>query len=438
MSITSIFSKKPEWEEVQAILRIFHQNKREAVLAGGCVRDALLGNPPMDFDVAVSAPPDEVLKLFPKAKDLWKRYGVIFLPLKEKGKILEITTFREDHSYGDGRRPQFVKYASSAKEDAKRRDFTVNALFYDMKSDQVLDFVEGLKDLKSRLLRTVGEPNERFKEDYLRPLRALRFSHQLNFHIESKTQKAIPPFASQLQKLSKERIYSELIKMFSCGSMDRSVKILKDHSFFKVLFPFENEPMDSSEFFWKTPFSFYHESDFAWTVFGLPYFYHSPEKWMDFLKNDLKAPHAVAKKSCHYIQGIKTLLSEQNISFVEKVKVFELGANQIMELSQSFGTALLDQEVKKTSGKKQSETVQTQEEELSQKLKKLLQEFQARSQGQDQLPPPLVTGADLIKAGYTSGKHMGQMLKKAYNFQIEENISEKKVILNQILKKSFK
>ncbi|MCY4512284.1 MAG: CCA tRNA nucleotidyltransferase [Bdellovibrionales bacterium] len=438
MSITSILSKKPEWEEIQATLKIFHQNKWEAVLAGGCVRDALLGKPPMDFDVAVSASPEEVLRLFPKAKDLWKHYGVIFLPLKEKGKILEITTFREDHSYGDGRRPQFVRYTSSAKEDAKRRDFTVNALFYDIKSNQVLDFVNGLKDLKSHLLKTVGEPEERFKEDYLRPLRALRFSHQLNFQIESKTQKAIPLFAGKLQTLSKERIYSELVKMFSRGSMGQAVKILKDYSFFKVLFPFENEPINSSEFFWKNSFSFYHEPAFAWTVFSLPYFYHSPEKWMGFLKDNLKAPQAIAKKSCNYMQGVKTLLSKQESSFVEKLKVFELGANQITELSQSFGKALLNQEVKRTLEQKQSEAAKAQEEELSQKLKKLFQEFQTRSQGHNKLPSPLVTGADLIKAGHTSGRHMGQMLKKAYNFQVEENISEKDTVLNWILKKSLK
>ena len=436
MSINSIFSKKPEWEEIQTILKIFHQKGFEAILAGGCVRDALLGNPPKDFDIAVSAFPEEVLKLFPKAKDRWKRYGVMFLPLEGEKKIVEITTFRKDSSYGDGRRPQFVKYTSSAKEDAKRRDFTVNALFYDIKNEKVLDFVEGVKDLKSRLLRTVGVPEERFEEDYLRPLRALRFAHQLNFVIDSKTQKAIPPFAEKLQTLSKERIYSELMKMFSHGSMNQAVKILKDHSFFNILFPFEKKPVGSPELFWKGSFSFYKEPTFVWAVFGLPYFYHSPEKLMGFLQT-LKAPQAITKKSVSYIQGVKTLLSESKNSFVERLKVLELGVNQVLELSQNFGKILLNQRMEEPLTQIQKEKVKTQMEELSQKLKALSQEFNMRSPGNDRLPPPLVTGEDLIKAGYSPGKDMGLLLKKAYNVQLEENISQKETVLNRILTKTL-
>ena len=455
MSINSIFSQKPEWEEIKTILKTFHQKGFEAVLAGGCVRDALLGKPSKDFDMAVSAPPEEVLKLFPKAKDLWKRYGVMFLPLQGVKKMVEITTFRKDHSYGDGRRPQFVEYTSSAKEDAKRRDFTVNALFYDIKNEKVLDFVGGVKDLKSRLLKTVGEPKERFEEDYLRPLRALRFAHQLNFVIDPKTQEAIPPFAEKLQTLSKERIYSELMKMFSHGSLDRAVKFLQDHSFFEVLFPFKEKPFGSSDLFWKNSFSFYEEPAFVWAVFGLPYFYHAPEKLMEFLQT-LKTPLLVAKKSVRYIQGVRTLLSKSKnslsgrgsvwekgetllpkskASFVEKLRVFELGSNQVLELSQNFLHTFLNEEMKKTLP--QSEEAKSALEELSGMINESCQEFKVRSSGNDRLPPPLVTGEDLIKAGYSPGKDMGLLLKKAYNAQLEENISKKTIILNRIFKKNL-
>ena len=409
MSLDSIFSKKPEWREVQGILKTFHQKGWEALLAGGGVRDALLGDPPKDFDIAVSARPEEVLKLFPKAKDQWKRYGVIFLPLEGEGKTVEITTFRKEHSYKDGRRPQFVEYTSSAKEDAKRRDFTMNALFYDVKNRQVLDFVDGLRDLKSLLLRTVGEPKARFEEDYLRPLRALRFAHQLQFTIESETQKAIPPFSGKLQNLSKERIYNELLKMFGNGRMDQAIKILRKHSFFDILFPFKEKVLDQPDLFWKTSFSFYEEPAFVWTVLGLPYFYNSPEKLKEFLLF-MKAPLNVAKKSVKYIQGVKILLSKA--SFSEKLKAFSLGAEQIRELAQNFGKAY----------------------GLPwQSVEDLFQEFQNRSPGNSKLPPPLVTGADLMKAGYTSGQIMGDLLKKAYDLQLEKNISKKEDILRQIL-----
>ena len=429
-------------------------------MAGGCVRDALLENPPKDFDIAVSASPEEVLKIFPRAKDRWKRYGVMFLPLKEKGKMVEITTFRRDHSYGDGRRPQFVEYTSSAEEDAKRRDFTVNALFYDIRNKQVLDFVDGLKDLKSRLLKTVGKPKERFEEDYLRPLRALRFSHQLKFKMDSKTAQAIPPFSKKLQNLSKERIYSELIKMFSHGSLDKAVKILKDQDFFNALFPLEKKTIVSPENFWKTPFSFYEEPSFVWAVFGLPYFYHAPEKLMEFLKT-LKAPPTVAKKSVRYIQGVKILLPEvkksfsggKNVreelkslfpksknSFLEKLKVFELGSSQVLELSQNFKKHFFSQGMEEPFAQNQEEKIRAEKNlrtELD-KIENLFREFQIRSPGKDRLPSPLVTGADLIKAGYPPGKAMGQLLKRAYNLQIEENISRKEDILGRILKKTSK
>lgn len=409
MSLDSIFSKKPEWREVQRILKTFHQKGWEALLAGGGVRDALLENPPKDFDVAVSARPEEVLKLFPKAKDQWKRYGVVFLPLEGEGRTVEITTFRREHSYKDGRRPQFVEYTSSPKEDAKRRDFTVNALFYDVKNRQIMDFVDGLQDLKTRILRTVGEPKARFEEDYLRPLRALRFAHQLQFTIEPKTQQAIPPFAKKLQNLSKERIYNELLKMFSHGRMDQAIKILKEHSFFDVLFPFKEKDTDQPDLFWKTSFSYYKESSFMWAVLGLPYFYNSPKELMEFLQS-MTAPLNVAKKSMKYIQGVKTLFSKS--SFSEKLKAFSLGAEQIRELAQSFGKAY----------------------GLPwQSVEELFQEFQNRSPGNNKLPPPLITGEDLMKAGYPSGQIMGNLLKKAYDCQLEKNISKKEDVLKLIL-----
>lgn len=413
--IRSVFSRKPEWKEVQNVLKIFHQNQWEAVLAGGCVRDALLRIPPKDFDVAVSAPPEKVLKLFPRAKNRWKHFGVIFLPLvSEKGQLIEITTFRKEHSYKDGRRPGVVKYTSSLKEDAKRRDFTVNALFYDIKKDQVLDFVGGEKDLKSRLLRTVGTPKARFEEDHLRPLRALRLAHQLKFTIEPDTGSAVPSFAKNLKKLSKERVYSELTKMFCDGSLNQAIRILKEYSFFDVLFPsLEGKTTTGpSDLFWNAPFSFYKDSAFAWAVFGLPYFYHNPEEMENFLQS-LKAPLNVAKKSRQYIQGVKTLF--ESASFVEKLKVFSLGKDQIQELAKHFGKA--------------------SHLPLKQ-VEKFFKEFQIRSPGNSQLPAPLIKGEDLLKAGFSPGKPIGDMLKKAYDYQLEKNLCKKEEILKLFKEKN--
>ena len=286
--IEAILSKNPLWGEVKEVLKRLHQKGWDAVLAGGAVRDALLGKPPKDFDVAVSALPEEVLKLFPQAQGRWKHYGVVFLPLSQKGKNLEITTFRKDQDYEDGRRPRFVKYTSLKEEDARRRDFTVNALFYDTKNHCVLDFVQGLTDLKSGVLRTVGHPQDRFEEDRLRPLRALRFAHQLEFDLEPETGKAIPVFAKRLKGVSKERLYDELLKMFFCGREGKAIKLLKEYSFFDILFPFQKKPLPEDPFlFWDQSFSFHSEPAFVWAVLGLPYFYSCPEEFQSLFEREL-------------------------------------------------------------------------------------------------------------------------------------------------------
>ena len=410
-SLELTFSKNPLWPEVREVLQKLHGAGWQAVLAGGAVRDAVLGKPPKDFDVAVSAPPEEVIKLFPCAKDLWKRYGVVFLPLSTAGKNLEITTFRKDHSYTDGRRPDGVAY-TSIKEDALRRDFTLNALFYDIKTGRILDFVEGEKDLKTGLLRTVGKPEERFREDKLRPLRALRFVHQLEFTLERETQKAVISCAKDIQVVSKERIYEELMKMFAGGKYSKAMKLLKDHSFFDGLFPFPQPPIDDPFLFWGRVFSFNQEPAFVWAVLGLPYFYNCPEKFKLFLEVNFKAPVRVSKKSTSYVASVATLFS--NKSFPEKMKAFAFGKLDVLELARNFS--------------------QSFKPELSEKLERLYKEFQERETAQGRLPEALLSGDDLLKEGYAAGPELGQLLKKAFAFQIEKKISSKQELLAYLKK----
>ena len=154
----------------------------QALLAGGSVRDLLMKRAPHDFDIATDATPDEVASLFPQALTVGRQFGVTILPFQvgDEAFQIEVATFREDLEYKDGRRPEGVKF-STAKADAQRRDFTVNALFMDPLTGVISDFVDGQKDIRSRILRTVGVPHERFNEDKLRLLRAVRFSAQLDF-----------------------------------------------------------------------------------------------------------------------------------------------------------------------------------------------------------------------------------------------------------------
>jgi poly(A) polymerase len=187
-----------------------------AYVVGGSVRDFLLGRESKDHDIATSAGPDELCALFPDAVTVGKAFGVLKVPLRGKGtaEFLEIATFRQDLEYRDHRHPQGVLFAGPS-EDARRRDFTVNALFYDAKTSRILDTVGGLDDLKARVIRAIGDPSERFKEDALRLLRAVRFSVALDFRLDPETAKAVQARARLVTRVSSERVRDELTLMLT-------------------------------------------------------------------------------------------------------------------------------------------------------------------------------------------------------------------------------
>ena len=186
----------------QAAIQIVRQLRDasfEAMLAGGCVRDMLLKRKPKDYDVATDARPNDVAKLFRRTLKVGAKFGVVVI-LIDKIQI-EVATFRTESGYADGRHPSKVHF-TSPREDAARRDFTINAMFFDAVAKKVIDYYKGQVDLKKRIIRTVGKPAERFGEDYLRMLRAVRFSTQLGFVIEPKTKAAICAGAKNITKIS--------------------------------------------------------------------------------------------------------------------------------------------------------------------------------------------------------------------------------------------
>src|SRR4051812_24095535 len=182
-----------------------------AYFAGGCVRDVIRDKQAKDFDIATDATPDAVQKIFPRTYAVGAHFGVVVV--LENGFQFEVATFRTDDSYVDGRRPVSVKFASP-EEDARRRDFTINGMFFDPVENRVIDFVGGQKDLEGKLLRAIGIPAERFAEDRLRMLRAVRFATVLDFKIEETTWTALVTDASQIPQISAERIREELVKIF--------------------------------------------------------------------------------------------------------------------------------------------------------------------------------------------------------------------------------
>jgi poly(A) polymerase len=195
-----------------------------AYLAGGCVRDHLLGVEAQDYDVATSARPEEVQRLFPRVTDLTgKSFGVVRVMVGKE--FFEVATFRQDGPYKDGRHPESVRFAT-AEEDAQRRDFTINGLFFDPVAGRLIDYVGGENDLRAGIVRAIGNPADRFAEDHLRLLRAVRFATRLIFKIEPKTWEAIRADASTIRTVSAERIREELNKILTASKPELGLDLL--------------------------------------------------------------------------------------------------------------------------------------------------------------------------------------------------------------------
>ncbi len=239
------FLRGPEASEALRIISELHAAGFVAYMAGGCVRDALLGRQPKDYDVATDATPDAIRNVFGTRKTLafGVSFGVVGVLPPKGGRGLglsvqptEVATFRSDGYYSDGRRPDSVHFGD-ARHDALRRDFTVNGLFYDPLSDQVIDFVEGVKDLKQGVLRTIGNPVERFSEDKLRMLRAVRFATTMALEIEPATLQAIVQHAAEIIMVSGERIGAEIRRVLVSPHLVQGLRYLQRSGLDRYVFP---------------------------------------------------------------------------------------------------------------------------------------------------------------------------------------------------------
>ncbi len=214
-----------ELEAAKAVIRRLRDHGAVALLAGGCVRDQLLGKVPKDYDVATDATPDAICRLFRRTRQVGAQFGVVLV--RERGSEIEVATFRTDADYVDGRRPVAVHFASP-EQDARRRDFTINGMFFDPFEERLVDYVGGREDLQRGLVRCIGTPDQRFAEDHLRMLRAVRFAARLNFDIESATFRAIQDHAPQIAAISAERIRMELEMILTHPRRARGWRLIVD------------------------------------------------------------------------------------------------------------------------------------------------------------------------------------------------------------------
>jgi poly(A) polymerase len=242
-----------------SIVRTLRDTGHRAYLAGGCVRDLLLGREPADYDVATDATPDEVMRIFPQTYAIGAQFGVVLVPVEQshaEPEAVEVATFRRDISYSDGRHPEAVCFTKSAQEDVHRRDFTINGLLLDPLINEVLDYVDGRKDLEARVIRTIGDPRQRFVEDKLRMLRAVRFAARFEYTIESDTFTAIQKLGPEIHRVSRERVRDELTKMLVEGQARRAFLLLDQTGLLHEVLP-ELEAMKGVE----QPPQFHPEGD---------------------------------------------------------------------------------------------------------------------------------------------------------------------------------
>ena len=223
-------------QRAEAVVRRLREAGHQALLAGGCVRDLLLGRPPKDYDVATSATPPEVLALFPKALTVGQAFGVVIVV--EETSEIEVATFRADRGYSDGRHPDAVTF-TDARQDALRRDFTINGMFLDPETGQVVDHVGGQDDLRRRVIRAIGDPHQRFMEDHLRVLRAVRFAAELGFEIDPATAAAARELAPRIAGVSGERVAAELERLLTAppAGRRRGLELMDDLGLLAILLP---------------------------------------------------------------------------------------------------------------------------------------------------------------------------------------------------------
>jgi len=420
------------------------QNKGfEAYWAGGCVRDMLMGSQPKDYDIATSALHHEVEKLFKHTRIIGKAFGVVQVILDEEA--FEIATFRKESDHKDGRRPEKVIFTSSAEEDAQRRDFTINGIFYDPVTEKIIDFVDGQKDILKRCVRAIGNPADRFSEDYLRLLRAIRFATTLNCSIEKTTFKAIQEIAHHISFISAERIHQELVRIL-CESdkAGDALQLLYDSGLLAEIMP-EAISMIGQE----QPAQYHPEGD-VWThtkimlneadeldaVLAFSILLHDIGKPATAELDESDPQNPRIRFNNHARVGAKmadTILKRLKVSNDEREEIvhcvdkhmrfMDVPKMKPNTLRKMVGSPYFESEMK----------LHFLDCSASHGLLdnyNFLKDYKANFKAEPVLPEPLITGEDIMALGIQSGPEVGKWKKVTYDKQLDENINERSLLLN--------
>ncbi len=416
-------------ELARCTIATLRQAGYQAYLVGGCVRDLLLGGKPKDFDVCTSAPPERIMRLFPNSGQVGAHFGVVIV---RAGNVhVEVATFRSDRDYSDGRRPASVQFETDPRQDVIRRDFTVNGLLMDMESGEILDYVQGRADLERRVIRAIGDSEVRFREDHLRLLRAVRFAARLGFTIEPGTFDAIRRHHALIEKVSAERVRDELGRILTEGGARRGFEMLDASGLLDDLLP-EVAAMKGV----RQPPEFHPEGD-VWihTLLLLEKLEHaSPALAWGALLHDVGKPGTfrVAERirfDGHVEEGVKLahrILQRLRFSREEMEQVEALVAQHMRfkdaprmkdsTLKRFLRLPKFEEHLELHRLDCLSSHGRLENYELVQRKLKEIPKEQLK-------PAPLVTGADLIAAGYTPGPPFSKMLAVAEDAQLEGRIT---------------
>ncbi len=380
------------------IVRQLQQHGFQALLAGGCVRDMLLGRPAKDYDVATDALPADVIRLFRRTLKVGAKFGVVIV-LTQREQV-EVATFRSEAGYEDGRHPTEVRFTTPA-QDASRRDFTINGMFFDPLKEQVIDYVGGQADLARRIIRTIGDPQERFSEDYLRMLRAIRFSTQLGFAIEPATYEAIRRNAANIARISGERIAIELEGTLISPNRAAGAAMLMETGLAEAIFPgFAGPPAERAvavlrRLRKKVDFPLALAAFFA----GCP---------TDFALERSE----ILKLSNKQTKHIEFLLSHRSCLLDPGMSLSQLKKF----LAQPWFRDLYGLERAMQRADASKEGLQA-----LRRLRRRIRELGAI----EVKPKPLLNGHDLMRLGATPGPSLGQLVEELYVAQLEGEVQTK-------------
>ena len=428
-------------EKAEIILHTLEEAGYEAYVVGGCVRDSILGRSPDDWDITTSAKPEEVKALFRRTVDTGLIHGTVTVMLDKEG--FEVTTYRVDGEYEDGRHPKEVSFTASLEEDLKRRDFTINAMAYNPKRGLV-DLFGGVQDMENRIIRCVGNPLERFTEDALRILRAVRFSAQLGFSIEGETLKAISVLAPNLKYVSAERIQVELLKLLVSPHPDY-LRTAYEAGITKEILPEFDRCMETEQ---NTPHHCYNVGEHTLQSllniradkvlrltmllhdFGKPVVKRTDEDGRDHFKTHGPEGEKMAvsilrrlKMDNDTIRKVRSLIKWHDY----RPKGEAVSVRKAISL---IGEELFPLYLEVQKADILAQSAYRREEKLARltAVSALYEEILDRGQCIS-LKTMALTGRDLIDSGYTPGKELGEILEKLLVHVLENPEDNKKEIL---------